>query len=111
MSLAILSFDSGEASLSVRSFRVDDVISRPFTVAVQALSPNQIDLETLIGRGAAFSLDDGTVSGRGDTRRWSGVCQHIEQVQAEPTGLSTYEVRIKPNLWLLTQRRGYHVYQ
>ena len=108
---AELAFSSGETSLSVRSFRIDDAVSRPFTVSVLARSPNQIDLESLVGQAAAFHLDGGVGGGRRDARRWSGVCQHIEQVQAEPTGLSTYEVRIKPTLWLLTQRRGYRVYQ
>jgi type VI secretion system secreted protein VgrG len=35
----------------------------------------------------------------------------MEQVQAEPTGLSTYYLRIVPPLWLLTQRRNYRVFQ
>jgi type VI secretion system secreted protein VgrG len=111
MPLAVLSFDSGDTSLSVRSFRVEDAVSRPFTASVTAVSPNQIDLETIVGRGAALALDAGFAGGRHDTRRWGGVCQHIEQVKAEPTGLSTYELRIKPTLWLLTQRRGYRVFQ
>ncbi len=108
---AELTFSSGETSLSVRSFRIDDAVSRPFTVTVQAMSPNQIDLETIVGQSAALALDGGAVGGDSDTRRWSGVCQHIEQVQAETIGLSTYEVSIKPTLWLLTQRRGYRVFQ
>jgi type VI secretion system secreted protein VgrG len=34
-----------------------------------------------------------------------------EQVQAEPTGLSTYYLRIVPTLWLSTQRRNHRIYQ
>lgn len=34
MPLAVLSFDAGESSLSVRSFRIEDGISRPFAVTV-----------------------------------------------------------------------------
>ena len=42
---------------------------------------------------------------------WTGVCSHIEQVQAETTGLSTYHLRIVPTLWLLTQRRNHRIFQ
>ena len=108
---AELTLSSGETSLSVRSFRIQDAVSKPFNVSVLARSPNQIDLESIVGRPAALRLEGGVAGGRRDARRWSGVCQHVEQVQAEPTGLSTYELWIKPHLWLLTQRRGYRVYQ
>ena len=97
---AELTFSSGETSLSVRSFRIEDAVSKPFTVSVLARSPNQIDLESIVGRPAALRIDGGDVGGGRigrDARRWSGVCQHIEQVQAEPTGLSTYELRIGPD--------------
>ena len=32
-------------------------------------------------------------------------------MQAEPTGLSSYYLRIVPTLWLCTQRRNYRVFQ
>ncbi len=111
MPLAVLSFDSGESSLYVRSFRIEDGMSRPFAITVTAVSPNQLDLETIVGCGAALALDAGPVDGHADARRWGGVCQHIAQIHAEPTGLSTYEIAIRPMLWLLTQRRGYRVFE
>jgi type VI secretion system secreted protein VgrG len=111
MSIAELSFESGETSLSVRSFRLEEAVSRPFSASVVARSPRQIDLEAIVGRTAALQLRSGVAHLARASRRWSGVCQHIEQVQAEPTGLSTYAIRIVPRLWLLTQRRGYRVFQ
>lgn len=111
MPIAELSFESGEASLSVRSFRVKETISAPFLVSVVALSPNQIDLESLIGRPASFYLETAVAWVNNPGRRWAGVCNHIEQLKAEPTGLSTYEVHLVPTLWLLTQRRGHRIYQ
>ena len=42
---------------------------------------------------------------------WTGLCSYVEQIQAEPTGLSTYLLRIVPTLWCLSQRSGYRVVQ
>src|ERR1044071_1297138 len=101
-----LSFESKEGSLSVRRFAVHEGMSSLFSVSVWARSPNDdIDLETLVGRKAELRMASGSrfVFGSG-ARRWTGVCSHMELVQAESTGLSTYYLRIVPRLWLLTQR-------
>ncbi|MFT3766442.1 MAG: type VI secretion system tip protein TssI/VgrG [Minicystis sp.] len=111
MPIIELSFESGETSLSVRSFRVEERVSQPFSVSVVARSPHQIDLESIVGRAASLRIVSGVAFLERPERAWSGVCQHIEQVRAEPTGLSTYELHLKPYLWLLTQRRGYRVHQ
>lgn len=111
MPIAELTFQSGEASLSVRSFKIEEAVSKPFTVVVMARSPNQIDLETLVGQAASLRLQTSVAHVNNTDRNWTGICNHIEQVQAEPTGLSTYELHIVPTLWLLTQRRGYRIFQ
>src|SRR5262245_49141603 len=105
MPIAELSFESGETSLSVRSFRVEEAMSKPFSITVMARSPQQIDLESIVGRSATLLLQSGVAHITNATRRWTGVCHHIEQSRAEPTGLSTYEIGIMPALWLLSQRR------
>ena len=118
MSLLELSFASGNDSLSVRRFSVHEALSSLFTVSVWARSPqHDLDLESLVGEPASLRIMSGTkfVAGLGG-RRWSGVCSFMEQVQAvEPQPgqkpLSTYYLRIVPRLWLLTQRRGYRIYQ
>jgi type VI secretion system secreted protein VgrG len=111
MPLLELSFASGEDSLSVRRFSVHEGISSLFQASIWAVSSNQsLDLEALVGKTAGLRAQS---SSRllGGARSWTGVCSHIEQVQAEPTGLSTYRLRIVPTLWLLTQRRSYRIFQ
>ena len=118
MSLLELSFSSGNDSLSVRRFSVHEALSSLFTVSVWARSPqHDLDLESFVGEPASLRILSGTkfVAGLGG-RQWSGVCSFMEQVQAvEPQPgqkpLSTYYLRIVPRLWLLTQRRGYRIYQ
>ena len=113
MSLLDLSFASGESSLSVRRVVAHEGVSTLFNVTVWARSPHfDIDLESLVGQPAAISVSPGGGAGR----RWSGVVANMEQVQGvEATEgskpLSTYQLRIVPRLWLLTQRRNYRIYQ
>jgi type VI secretion system secreted protein VgrG len=113
MALLELSFASGEDSLSVRRFSVHEVVSSLFTVSVWARSPQaDLDLEALVGKPASFRIQSGLAFALlGGTRHWTGVCSYIEQIQPEPTGLSTYYLRIVPTMWLLTQRRNYRVFQ
>jgi type VI secretion system secreted protein VgrG len=113
MPLLELSFASGEDSLSVRHFSVHEGISSLFSVSVQALSPHQdLDLESIVGLPASLRVQTGMkFESLEGPRCWAGVVSSIEQVQAEATGLSTYQLRIVPALWLLTQRRNYRVFQ
>ena len=108
-----LTFASGDDSFSVRRFSVQESISNLFTVSVWACSPNQdVDLETIVGKAATFRSVSGWVyASLGGARYWTGVVSYIEQLQAEPTGLSTYALRIVPKLWLLGQRRNYRIFQ
>lgn len=118
MPLLQLSFASGESTLSVRRFSVRESVSSLFTVDVMARSPDpSIDLEALVGKPASFRLVSGyKFAALGGARYWSGICNHAELVkgvtpQAGEKPLSTYYLRIVPQLWLLTQRRNYRIYQ
>jgi type VI secretion system secreted protein VgrG len=112
MSILELSFAGGESSLSVRRFSVHETVSAPFVLSVWARSTDSdIDLEAIVGKGAGLKITSGVAHVQEATRLWTGVCSHIEQVQAEPSGLSTYYLRIVPDLWLLNQRRGNRIYQ
>ncbi|WP_437989245.1 type VI secretion system Vgr family protein [Sorangium sp. So ce145] len=112
MPLLELTFESGEASLDVRQFDVQESISGLFTLSILARSPNaDIDLESIVGKRASFRIANGFDFASSGARFWTGVCNQIEQVQAETTGLSTYHLRIVPALWLLTQRRNFRIYQ
>jgi type VI secretion system secreted protein VgrG len=112
MSILELSFAGGESSLSVRRFTAHETVSAPFVLSVWACSTSpDIDLEAIVGKGAGLKIISGLAQALQSTRVWTGVCSHIEQIQAEPTGLSTYYLRIVPELWLLNQRRGNRIYQ
>ena len=113
MSVFNLTFASAESSLSVRRFSAHEAVSSLFHVSVWARSPNHdLDFETIVGKPAGLHVENGLAFATGGgTRTWTGVCSYFEQVQAEPTGLSTYFLRIVPSFWLLTQRRDYRVFQ
>src|SRR5690242_11615144 len=107
MSILELTFASKEDSLSVRHFIVREEISGLFEVTILARSPlEEIDLEGIVGQGAGFALDSGVVHLTTRNRAWTGICSHMELVQAEPTGLSTYALTIVPALWRTTLRRN-----
>ena len=112
MSQLKLTVASGD-DLSVRRFSSQESVSSLFAVSVWARSANpEVDLEAIVGKAASLQIVHGTrfTAGMG-SRLWNGVCAYAEQVQAEPTGLSTYYVRIAPRLYLLTQRRNYRIFQ
>ncbi len=113
MPLLKLSFESGEASLDVRRFSVHEGMSSLFSASVWARSPNEgIDPEGIVGHKASLQITGG-LAGEvlGATRCFSGICAHLEQQQAEVTGLSTYYLRIVPSLWLLSQRTNHRIFQ
>src|SRR3954452_25390490 len=104
MSVLELSFESKEESVEVRRFAVHEAMSTLFDVSVVARSPNDdIDLESIVGKGAAFTM----VGGLQLPRVWTGIVSDTEQIQVEEPlghtpGLSTYFLRIVPQVWLLT---------
>jgi type VI secretion system secreted protein VgrG len=112
MTLLELSFASGEESLSVRRFTVDESLMDPFRVSIVARSPlDDLDLGSIVGRPARFRIVSGLLFALEGARLWTGVCSAMDQTRVEPTGLSTYELTIVPTLWLLTQRRNNRLFQ
>jgi type VI secretion system secreted protein VgrG len=112
MPLLELSFASKEDSLSVRHFAIREGISGLFEVDVLARSPlEEIDLESIVDQGAGFGFDSGVAFLTAPRRIWTGICSHMELVQAEPTGLSTYFIKIVPALWRTTLRRNNRIFQ
>ncbi len=112
-SLQELRFASNEDSLSVRQFSITESLNGLFTIDVIARSPvEDLDLEAFVGHGAAFKLmGDAKFFTEGKARGWAGVCAHMEQIQAEETGLSTYAIRIAPALYRLGLRSGCRIFQ
>jgi type VI secretion system secreted protein VgrG len=112
MSVLELSFAGGESSLSVRRFSLHELVSAPFVLSVWARSEHAaLDLEGIVGKDAGLRVQTGLAHAQVNARAWTGVVSHVEQVQAEPTGLSTYYLRIVPRFWLLNQRRGNRIFQ
>ncbi|MBI4953250.1 MAG: type VI secretion system tip protein VgrG [Myxococcales bacterium] len=100
------------SGLEVRSFHVHEAMSAPFEVRVILRSRDPaIDLVAPLGKGAVFALRSDKLGGALQTRVWTGVCRHIEQLSADPTGESVYLAHIVPELWLLTLREGCRIYQ
>ena len=112
MALAELYFASGETSLSVRRFVVHEEASTLFTISVWACSESaSVNLARLVGQPVGLALDTGFSFSESSQRRWSGVCRAIEQLRPEADGLSSYRVDIVPDIWKLTQRQNYRVFQ
>ncbi|MEO7327684.1 MAG: type VI secretion system tip protein TssI/VgrG [Minicystis sp.] len=108
-----LSLPSGHAPFSVSRVSAHEAISSLYRVFVWARStdPN-LDLEAILGQPASLRAVSGRAFARLDgVRRWSGIVSYAEQLHAEPTGLSTYQLQIVPSLWLLTQRSNHRVFQ
>ncbi|AUX49053.1 uncharacterized protein SOCE26_105980 [Sorangium cellulosum] len=105
-------FASKEESLSVRRFSVREQMSSLFEVSILAVSEiEDLDLDSLVGKAAAFRVESTVLSSIVPSRVWAGLCAQMEQVQAEPTGLSTYRLRIVPLLFRTTLRRNSRIFQ
>ena len=106
----VLEVASGEA-LDVRKFEVIERVSGLFEVRIVALSPNpEVDFDAILGKDARFGFYRNRIVASA-YRSWTGICNHIQQTDAEETGLSTYELVIVPHLWFLTQRRNHRMFQ
>jgi uncharacterized protein involved in type VI secretion and phage assembly len=108
-----LSFsDVHHASLSVRRFSVREALSEPFDVTVRVVSSDvELDLESLVGQRASLVFERSLLNGQHERRVFSGICRSVEHVRSEDRGLSTYDLRLVPALWLLSQRSDHRIFQ
>ncbi len=107
-----LSLESGESSLDVRRFVANEALSSLFRVSVWARSPNpSLDLSAIVGQAASLAFDSPVIDALAPTRFWSGVCSSMQQISAEPAGLSLYRLELVPRLWRATQRAGLRIFQ
>ena len=99
-------------AVDVRRFAVREAVGEPWVIDVVArhLDPS-LDLGLITGQKATFRIESELSGARVPERRWAGICRYAALEQAEPTGLSTYRFEIVPELWLLTQRRDYRIFQ
>ncbi len=111
-----LRFENAEASLSVRGFRIEERLSRPFRVEVQATSPRaSLELGAFVGHRAELSLGasvDVPVLGL-HARCFRGVCERMDLVRVsdDALGLATYSITIVATLWRLSQRTNRRHFQ
>jgi len=100
-------------AFDVREFVVDEGVNTLFSIELMVRCENPaVDFEQTIGAQASFSIGvDPTALPDTPSPSWNGVVAKFEQVTAEPSGLSTYRVRLAPALWLLTQRTNCRVFQ
>lgn len=118
MAALTLQLSTGDELFVVR-FSLGAQSSGCFSLELVAICDSAtLDLGAIAGAAASFHMNGGTLQSdasstdyEGGKASWSGVCNHVEQLEAEPSGVSTYLLRIVPNLWLLTQRRNYRVFQ
>jgi type VI secretion system secreted protein VgrG len=97
--------------LDVRKFHVTERMSELFEVRLVVLSPNaEIDFDAVLGKEATFTLSRDRLLATA-YRTWGGICHHIQQIEVDKAGLSTYELVIVPKLWFLTQRRNHRMFQ
>lgn len=97
--------------LDVQSFTVVEQISGLFSINVVARTgESNLDLDTIVDSGAAFSLNRGDRGATG-TRLWSGICSQITHVSAHDEGLSEYVIEVVPELWRLTLRKNSRIFQ
>lgn len=105
---------AGGAALDVREFAIKEGLSQLFTVDLACASPDpEIDLDAMLGTAATFSICPkvGEGGGEGEGRVWTGIVSQIALDSVEEDGLSTYRLRVVPDLWLLSQQRTYRIYQ
>jgi len=96
---------SGDA-LDVRSFSVREAMSSLFEVELVVHTENhEIDFDQVLGQPARFAMHGV------HERFWAGVCNRIQHTGGDEKGQSIYRLTIAPELWLLTQRRDYFIFQ
>jgi type VI secretion system secreted protein VgrG len=103
----------GSDVLDVRHFAIHESMNDLFEVSILAVSSDDnVDLDAVVGKGAAFKLETGNYQAGTPVRVWAGICAHMSQVHAEPApGQSLYHIMIVPTLWRTTLRRNSRIYQ
>ncbi|MEQ9320504.1 MAG: contractile injection system protein, VgrG/Pvc8 family, partial [Polyangiaceae bacterium] len=97
------------ADFDVRRFRVTEGLHELFVVELEVLCPDRdVDLEALVGNEARFALYRHAELAH---RHWSGIITDCRHVGIDVQQSSTYRLTIHPELWLLTQRRNYRIFQ
>jgi type VI secretion system secreted protein VgrG len=93
------------ASIDRLEFR--DAISELFELTLELYDKDPtIDPFGVVGKVGAVSF-----SAEPFVKRITGIVRTMQELSAEPTGVSSYEVSIVPELWLTTRRRDNRIFR
>src|SRR5262249_39876498 len=83
-----------------------------FEVSVLAVSPDpDIDFTSIVGKGAALRIQTPNYKADHTAHAWAGVCAHISQVHAQPSGENGYHIMVVPMFWRTTLRKNCRIFQ
>lgn len=104
----------GHSGLDIRHFSIEEALSTPFAIEIEAVSrDHHLDLSTIVGLGAGFAISS-TMTGAPQLRLWEGICTEAELVKTLPDSvgsLSTYRLRIEHGLAQLRYRTDHRIFQ
>jgi len=116
-----LSLPESGLVLSVREFRVEERMNRPFEIHLTVRSDDLLDLADIIGKRARFvaAVADTEadlaercgLSGPGYVADWCGLVADIEEFGTETAGVCLYRVHVVHPLWVLGQNKNYRIFQ
>jgi type VI secretion system secreted protein VgrG len=94
-------------SASIDRLEFRDAISELFELTVELYDKDPtIDPFGVVGKGGAVSF-----SAEPFVKRIAGIVRTMQELSSEPTGVSSYEVSIVPELWLTTRRRDNRIFR
>ncbi|MFO0612793.1 MAG: type VI secretion system tip protein TssI/VgrG [Polyangiaceae bacterium] len=97
--------------LDVRSFSVSESVSGLYAADVVVVTPDR-NLPLAAMTGARAELE---ITADRATRRFRGICASATQLRSSEAalgvGLSTYRIRLVPELWLLGHRTNHRLFQ
>jgi len=99
---------AGASGLDVREFEIEEAMSSIFKITLVVQTPEtNLDLGAIVGGAASFQI-----RGRGAVpRAWRGLVRDARQLAVEPAGLTTYQLVIVADVWLLTERHNHRIFQ
>ncbi len=102
----VLEIEGPEATWAVRSFQVEEQLSRPFNIEIDAITKDvDLDPQALLGQGCQLSLERG-----GERRQFAGLVISVE-VMARGSEHLGLHLTVGPAFTLLRHRRDHRLWQ
>lgn len=98
---------AADVPLDVRRADLKLELGRLWQIELRVMADTpSLDFEAIIGREASLTYD-----GLADEITWAGLCATIHLDEAEPQGLSTYDVTLVPRLYFASLDRKSRIFQ